>query len=182
MKTIKSTILILALFSFVGCSTTVDPVTGKKTTKLTPAARQAIATAATQVGSVALATIEATALNAATQELTTGKINTKTLETVAITSSVSAGSAAIRSLQATAAASSGSATSLAMLSGATSPAAVAMNTPVPLAGGASATLATTVSNAVASQVAAGVPPNLANETVATALDGAVAASPKALAL
>ena len=176
--------IIVAALVFTGVCSTGMYLTGCATDangkqSLTPAAKQAMDNAFSSVLTVAVATAENIALNAATQQLTTGKINTKQLETVAITSSLSSGAAQIRSLQATPQAASGPATVNALLAGSTSPAATAITTPVTLPTGTKATLTTTVQAAVSSQVAAGVPANTANENVANALDVA-AASPNVI--
>ena len=169
--------ICLVALIFVACSTTTDPVSGKKTTTLTPKAQAAFDAAFSSVKTIAIATAESTAENAADQLLATGKVNTKALEQNAVRASFSSGAGQVRSLQTTAAARSGTATTTALLAGSTSPAASAISSPVTLPGRATTTLASTVSNAVSTQIAAGVPANVANENVANALDSA--ASPNA---
>ena len=174
------TTIIGSLSILTSCQTITDPVTGKKTTTLTPAAKAVMDATFTAVETTAIATAESTALNTSEQLISTGKVNTKTLEQNALQASLSSGAATIRTLQTTAAAASGTATVSALLAGSTSPAATAISSPVTLPSGTTTTLTATVKGAVSAQIAAGVPPDLANENVANALDSA--ASPNASSL
>ena len=88
MKTNTKTSLIVGgalmlalsgLLLLAGCQTTVDPVTGKKTTTLTPAAKAE----AVDLGKVAMQAVANAAVTAATDSVTqlvsTGKVNSKEL-------------------------------------------------------------------------------------------------------